>query len=93
MIRFPSKHRQQEPTESFRDSTNVVLCGFKGGGVFTLSLILLTVLDRVPNTYTDYTISIRRKLRLLTPPIASLFAASACSGRVVPENSRMALVI
>ena len=41
----------------------------------------------------DMSSDIRRKVASLNSRIASLYVASARSGRVVPENSRIALVI
>ena len=76
--------------------------GFKGSGVFcvvpgtAVQYLTYSFVYFIANcafvTRTNRVV-FERNLHLLTLRIASLFAASARSGRVVPENSRIALVI
>ena len=58
-ILFFPVHRQQEPIQSFRASTNVVLCWFQRGRCFCM-IPCTADSTRVPSTYTEESISIWR---------------------------------
>ena len=97
--------QHQVPTHPFQASINVVLCWFQRMGVFARSLYCCsTVLEYLTYRFFIFLaictfvartnrVVFERNLQILTSRKASLFVASARSGRVVPKNSHIPLVI
>ena len=88
-----------ESTQPFQASTSVVLCWFQKGVVFLLkcTAVHYPTVSFLANcalvTRTNRVVVFERNFHLLNPRIAPLPTASARSGRVVSENSRIALII